>query len=351
VHIISHGADGVVHLGATTLDWKTLQARGSELAGWSASLTADADLLIYGCDVAESAAGRAMLEGMSALTGADVAASTNPTGSRALGGDWTLEYSTSAIEAQLALSQAAQDVWFGLLANSAPVLSGANDLGTILEDSATNPGTLVSDLIAGHVSDADAGASAGIAVIGVDTTNGLWQYSLDAGASWSSFGSPSAASARLLAADGSTYVRFVPDAGWNGSITNGLTFRAWDLSSGVNGATADTSSMTLAVGDQFNTVSYANNDGTASWSTGWVDGDGNPAAGNIRVAGGELVLSTFLGSESVYRQVDLSAATGASLSFSFDNQLGLLGSVSLQASSDGGATYSTLATFSSGTNR
>jgi hypothetical protein len=231
--------------------------------------------------------------------------------------------------------------------NNAPVLSGANDLGTIVEDSAANGGTLVADLISGHVTDADSGASVGIAAVGVDNTNGVWQYSLDAGASWSSFGSPSTASARLLAADASTCVRFVPNPGWNGTVVNGLTFLAWDRTSGVSGGTADTTSANLTVRDTFSAVSYANNDGTASWSTSWVDADGNPAAGNARVTGGELVLSTFLGTESVYRQVDLSAASGASLSFSYDNQLGLLGSVSLQASNDGGATYTTLATFSS----
>ena len=347
VHIISHGADGAFRLGASTVDSETIQARASELAGWSASLTADADLLIYGCDVAETAAGRALVEQLGALTGADVAASTNLTGARALGGDWNLEYSTGAVEAQVAPSQEAQAEWFGLLAvNSAPVLSGANDLGAIVEDNTTNGGTLVSDLIAGHVTDADSGASAGIAVVGVDNTNGVWQYSIDAGASWSDFGAPSAASARLLAADASTYVRFVPNAGWNGTVANGLGFRAWDGTSGVNGGTADTTSVDLTVRDNFNAVSYANNDGTASWSTSWVDADGNPAAGNVRVTGGELVLSPSLGGESVYRQVDLSAASSASLSFSYDNQLGLLGTVSLQASNDGGATYTTLATFS-----
>ncbi len=350
VHIISHGSDGTFRLGASTVDSETVQARASELAGWSASLTADADLLIYGCDVAESAAGRALAGQLGALTGADVAASTNLTGSRALGGDWNLEYSTGTIEARVALSQQAQDEWFGLLlapVNNAPVLTGANDLGTILEDSSANGGTLVADLIAGHVSDADAGASAGIAVIGIDNTNGAWQYSLDAGASWSSFGAPSAASARLLAADASTYVRFVPNAGWNGTVTDGVTFRAWDLTSGVSGGTADITSATLTVRDTFTAVSYANNDGTASWSTSWTDADGDPAAGNVRVTGGELVLTPSLGTESVERQVDLSAASGASLSFSYDNQLGLLGTVSLQASNDGGATYTTLATFSS----
>jgi cadherin-like protein len=124
--------------------------------------------------------------------------------------------------------------------NDAPVLSGSNNLTGINEDPSSNPGTLVSALIAGEVSDVDSGALSGIAVSAVDNTNGAWQYSTDGGSTWSAFGAPSTASARLLAADASTYVRFVPNANFNGTLSNGLTFRAWDQSAGAAGATADT---------------------------------------------------------------------------------------------------------------
>ena len=49
-------------------------------------------------------------------------------------------------------------------------------------------------------------------------------------------------SARLLAADANTYVRFVPSANWNGTLAGGISFRAWDRSSGTAGGTANTSS-------------------------------------------------------------------------------------------------------------
>jgi len=129
--------------------------------------------------------------------------------------------------------------------NDAPVLTGSNDLNAIGEDPASNDGTLVSALIAGRVSDVDSGAFSGIAVIAVDDSHGRWQYTTNGGGSWNDFGTPSAPSvgaARLLAANASTSVRFVPDANWNGSVAGGLTFRAWDQSSGAAGATADTSS-------------------------------------------------------------------------------------------------------------
>jgi len=235
--------------------------------------------------------------------------------------------------------------------NTAPTLSGANNLTTINEDPSSNPGTLVSALISGKVTDADPGALTGIAVTAVNNTNGSWEYSVDGGASWTAFGTPSVASARLLAADAtSTYVRFVPNAAYNGTVTNGLTFRAWDQTSGVNGTAVNTSSVTNTVLDRFSTVSYTNNDGTATWSAGWVDTDGNPSAGGIQITGGHLVLSTLIGTDSIYREANLSGATSATLSFSYNNLVGLLGTVSLQASNNGGGSYTTLATFSSASN-
>jgi hypothetical protein len=127
------------------------------------------------------------------------------------------------------------------LTNHAPVLSGANNLTTISGtiDSASNTGSLVSDLIAGQVSDADSGASTGIAITAADNSNGLWQYSRNGGASWTPVPAVSNSSAYLLPADATTKVRFVPSVNVNG--THGLTFRAWDQTSGSAGGFADTS--------------------------------------------------------------------------------------------------------------
>jgi len=121
-------------------------------------------------------------------------------------------------------------------ANDAPVLAGANALAGIAEDPAANPGTAVSTLVAGQLTDVDAAPLAGIAVTAVDGANGTWQFSLD-GSTWNPLGAPTVAAARLLR--DSDLVRFVPAADWNGTAT--LSFRAWDRTSGVAGATADTS--------------------------------------------------------------------------------------------------------------
>ena len=45
----------------------------------------------------------------------------------------------------------------------------------------------------------------------------------------------------MLAADANTYVRFLPNADFNGTVSPGITFRAWDQTSGTAGGTANTS--------------------------------------------------------------------------------------------------------------
>ncbi|QYO64463.1 DUF4347 domain-containing protein [Leptolyngbya sp. 7M] len=93
VHIVSHGSSGALQLGETTLD--DLSTYDAELKQWANSLTADADILLYGCNVAADTSGKSFVNSLAQLTDADVAASDNLTG---MGGDWELEYSTGAIE-------------------------------------------------------------------------------------------------------------------------------------------------------------------------------------------------------------------------------------------------------------
>ena len=99
VDIVSHGAPGELMLGSTVLNAANLASYGSRLADIGSHMTADADLLLYGCDVASGTAGQEFIAALAAATGADVAASTDPTGAAAAGGDWVLEASTGAIEA------------------------------------------------------------------------------------------------------------------------------------------------------------------------------------------------------------------------------------------------------------
>jgi Tol biopolymer transport system component len=114
----------------------------------------------------------------------------------------------------------------------APTLYAA----TISEDPAANPGTRIDVLLGGFVTDIDAGALKGAAIIGTGAGSGQWQFSLNNGASWSALGAVSGAASRLLAHD--ALLRFVPDAQWSGFAS--LSLRAWDQTSGTNGGVADT---------------------------------------------------------------------------------------------------------------
>ncbi|QZZ19176.1 DUF4347 domain-containing protein [Leptothermofonsia sichuanensis E412] len=101
IHIVSHGEAGGIRLGSDWLNLNSLQTYASQLQSWGTALTEDADILLYGCNVAEGELGQAFVQIMSQLTGADIAASSNLTGSAALGGDWVLEVNTGNIEALL----------------------------------------------------------------------------------------------------------------------------------------------------------------------------------------------------------------------------------------------------------
>ncbi len=115
IHIISHGTERGVKLGSTWLTPDSLDQYRAVFQGWGYALTEHADLLFYGCDLAASEEGRTLLEGIGALTGADVAASSNDTGHAELGGDWELEYARGDIEASVPVTAATQDSWHALL--------------------------------------------------------------------------------------------------------------------------------------------------------------------------------------------------------------------------------------------
>jgi hypothetical protein len=116
IHIVSHGADGMFWLGTTrvTADAVNGELRSS-FAAIGSALSADGDLLIYGCDTGVGDAGQSLLDSLARTTGADVAASIDDTGSMLRGGDWTLENRLGVVESA---SLVARD-WDGLLAPAA----------------------------------------------------------------------------------------------------------------------------------------------------------------------------------------------------------------------------------------
>lgn len=219
IHIISHGSEGALHLGTGTLNTETMSDKYAQnLATIQHALSDQADIVVYGCDFAKGDAGQMAVDTLAQLTGADVEASTDLTGSISFGGDWDFEVKTGSIETSIAVSYDVQMNWAEVLGQE-------------------------------------------------------------------------------------------------------------------------------SVSDTFSAKSYANSDGTHSWSSNWSEvdvGSSGANGGHISVNSGQLRIDTVAGGESVSRGVDLSGAKNATLSFDYTNEMAKSGSVEVRVSTDGGAHYQTL---------
>ncbi|MCF7950357.1 MAG: DUF4347 domain-containing protein [Spirochaetaceae bacterium] len=118
IHVYAHGGEGQLVLGRDVLNGENLGARAGDFAQIGRSLTEEGDLLLYGCGVGRD---EAFLGRIGELTGADVAASDDPTGAVEQGGDWQLEVTAGELEAQ----GLPVDDYDGLL--SAPVYEEQSD--------------------------------------------------------------------------------------------------------------------------------------------------------------------------------------------------------------------------------
>jgi hypothetical protein len=121
--------------------------------------------------------------------------------------------------------------------NHAPMwLPGSAALTPVLPGGSNLSGDSVSSIFAGNFQDVESCTAVGVAVTGLSgTSKGSWQYSLDGGANWLSFGAPSLSAARLLSGD--DLLRFVPNATAGLGVVT-LQAHAWDQTSGKDGQTA-----------------------------------------------------------------------------------------------------------------
>ncbi|MEG4916550.1 DUF4347 domain-containing protein, partial [Microcoleus sp. B7-D4] len=109
VHVVSHGNQGSLKLGADVLNGNDLEKFNTQLKQWGNALTENGDILLYGCDAAATETGNNFVKRLSELTGADVAASNDLTGSAAKGGDWDLEIVTGQIESAVPFNRQAME--------------------------------------------------------------------------------------------------------------------------------------------------------------------------------------------------------------------------------------------------
>lgn len=159
-------------------------------------------------------------------------------------GIYTLSISSGSVKGVTKNSVAAMDLGTftsTVLENHAPVLDNSFSPLLLSEPEVSNRGTLISTLIAGSITDIDAHALQGMAVKLITTNLVTFQFSLDDGLTWIDLGSVSSNSARLLAADDSTRIRFISHVNQDLLIPEALIFCAWDQTSGTNGATVDAS--------------------------------------------------------------------------------------------------------------
>lgn len=169
LHILSHGDLGQLRLGATKINYGSLHLYESEMSLWSNHLSVNADILLYGCNVASDPDGLAFVDQVSHITGADVAASADLTGHDSLGGDWILEYETGTIESIVPFHESILQRYNSLLVSSASVRIEAEDYlvgvngGTYSDTTAENSGGTYrnDDVDIEETSDLDGGFNVG----------------------------------------------------------------------------------------------------------------------------------------------------------------------------------------------
>lgn len=122
IHLVGHGASGLLQLGEVTVDAAYLKANAAALGEIGAALTEDGDILVYGCETGAGSAGADFLNTLGEASGADVAASTDPSGGAASGGDWQLERASGSVETASALAGGSAEDYLSTLAlSSGPV--------------------------------------------------------------------------------------------------------------------------------------------------------------------------------------------------------------------------------------
>ncbi len=190
LHLFSHGSDGQLHLGDLRLNSANLAEQSVALAQIASHFTANSDLLLYGCNLAQDARGEAFIHALSqTLNNVVVAASNDKTGAAALGGDWDLEYWTGQIHTLPPF--AAEDIVHynaatftddglppSLPTPDKPVLAVASDTGYLHTDNITSA-TVLSLSGTGALADTTIRLFDGTTELASATADGSGNWSVD----------------------------------------------------------------------------------------------------------------------------------------------------------------------------
>ncbi len=147
-----------------------------------------------------------------------------------------------------------------------------------------------------------------------------------------------------------------PAAGRRASRLFCVSLGAW-LALAVIGSGGAWASSTETYRDNFDSISYSGSNGSSQWSGNWLESgesDG-PSSGRVRVVTRSECVAGSCGRLSagsnttagIHRRADLSEAMSATLTYSYARTKagGAAGLVRVSVSSDGGGSWSTLATY------
>ena len=96
--LVAHATPGQIHFSDDCVDTARLEQHRDMLQDWRNTLTNNAKLCIYACELAAGKTGQVFIEQLKTLTGADVAASSLPIGNTEAGLNWKLNHFTKFFE-------------------------------------------------------------------------------------------------------------------------------------------------------------------------------------------------------------------------------------------------------------
>uniref|UniRef100_UPI0026157E4B DUF4347 domain-containing protein n=1 Tax=Acaryochloris sp. IP29b_bin.137 TaxID=2969217 RepID=UPI0026157E4B len=112
LHLVSHGTSGCLFLGNSKLSLETLSHYEHQIESWANALCS-ADVLVYGCQVAEGALGALFLQRLHQLTEANIAASTQRVGKIDGQLNWVLDAQLGEVQTHVIFSEALQQSYEG----------------------------------------------------------------------------------------------------------------------------------------------------------------------------------------------------------------------------------------------
>jgi hypothetical protein len=105
LHIFSQGKPGQLIFSTGFINDRTILSHQEIIGSWKMMFTLHGDILFYGCEVGKGHRGLNFIRDMAVMTGLDIAASDNLTGSVLKGGDWYFEIRSGRIESSMIVSK------------------------------------------------------------------------------------------------------------------------------------------------------------------------------------------------------------------------------------------------------